>query len=332
MSGLGKSAPLGTVRGAFEATGSPSWIMQTIRRRGLDARHGFALDLTLGGDRVQHSLQATEAALAEGAADVIDTDWLSIARWRRDGFPVQAVFPYGRIMGGMVVPAGSAIFDLPDIRGRRIGVVRKVDKNWLVVRAACIERHGFDPQHEAHVAEAESKTVLLDWLERGSIDVGVLYWHLVPRLTAGGRFRQLHDVLDLVAGISAAGMSVADIGAAAIEKVNPPTTFFVCREDFIAGKRDLLRAFVAAYCDAVRLMREDPGAWAEAVADVDRSNSELMQALRASWERRVCTAWGPEDLRALTALFDRLKAIGGADAVGGIEAIPPEMFAPAFAN
>jgi NitT/TauT family transport system substrate-binding protein len=317
MTSFDEAASLGTLRGAFEATGSPSWIMRTIRRRGLDRSHGFTLELNLGGDTVKHSLQATEAVLAEGAADVVDTDWLSIARWRRDGFPVKAVFPYGRIMGGMVVSAASAIHHLPDIRGRRIGVVRNFDKNWLVVRAACLQRHGFDPQHEAQVSEAMSKTVLLDWLESGAIDVAVLYWHLIPQLTGGGRFRQLQDVLDLVPAIAG---------------VNPPTTFFVCREDLIAVKPGLVRAFVAAYCDAVRLMREDPRAWAEAVADVESSNPDVTHGLRASWERRVCTSWGPEDLRALTGLFDRLKAIGGEDAVGGLEAIPPEIFSPAFTN
>ena len=317
MKSCDEAAPLGILRGAFEATGSPSWIMRTIRQRGLDRRHGFTLEIQLGGDTMKHSLQATEAVLAEGAADIVDTDWLSIARWRRDGFPVKAVFPYGRIMGGMVVPATSAIHHLPDLKGRRIGVVRKFDKNWLVVRAACLQRHGFDPQNEAQVSEAMSKTVLLDWLENGTIDVAVLYWHLVPQLTAGGLFRQLQDVLDLVTAIAG---------------VNPPTTFFVCREDFIAAKPGLVRAFVAAYCEAVALMRGDDHAWAEALGDGESSNTELTYALRASWDRRVCTHWGPEDLSALTALFDRLKAIGGLDAVGGIQAIPPEMFAPAFAN
>lgn len=312
-----EAAPLGTLRGAFEATGSPSWIMRTILRRGLDRSHGFALDLQLGGDTVKHSLQATEALLAEGAADIADTDWLSIARWRHDGFPVKAVFPYGRIMGGMVVPATSAIQQLPDLKGRRIGVVRKFDKNWLVVRAACLERYGFDPQNEAQVSEAMSKTVLLEWLESGVIDVAVLYWHLIPGLTASGRYRQLQDVLDLVTAVAG---------------VNPPTTFFVCREDFIAVKPDLLRAFVAAYCDAVALMRGDSHAWDEAVGDTESSNTELARGLRASWERRVCTSWGQDDLRALTCLFDRLKAIGGNDAVGGVKTIPPEMFAPAFTN
>ena len=55
-----------------------------------------------------------------------------------------------------------------------------------------------------------------------------------------------------------------------------------------------------------------------------------MPALRASWQRRICTRWTPEDFAALADLFARLKEIGGAEAVGGIESIPPEIFAPAW--
>jgi len=317
MSSPEPSAPLGRLRAAFEATGSPSWIMRTIRRRALDRRHGFVLELDLGGDAVRRSFQATEARLAEGAADLIDTDWLSIARMRRDGLSVQAVYPYGRIMGGIVVPDLSEILDLSHLRGRRIGVVRRLDKNWLVVRSACLQWHGFDLETEAELREAGSKTVLLDWLEHGVVDAAVLYWHLIPRLTAGGYFRQLHDVLDLVCALCG---------------VNPPTTFFVCREEFITEKGDLLRAFVAAYCDAVALLREDEQAWSEAARSMDCSNGEGMRALRASWQRRICTDWSADDCAALAALFARLKDIGGADAVGGIEAIPPEIFAPAWAK
>ncbi len=315
MSPAGAMAPLGTVRGAFEVTGSPSWIMRTIQRRELDGRHGFGLALELGGDAVKHSRQATEALLADGAADVIDTDWLSIARLRREGLPVTAVFPYGRIMGGVVVPAASAFHDLAGMRGKTIGVVHELDKNWLVVRAACLRRHGFDPEREARVVEAMSKTVLLDWLERGAVDAAVLYWHLVPNLVADGRFRQLCDVLDLLVEVSGS---------------SPPTTFFVFREDFVAARAGLVRAFVEAYRDAVALMRASRALWAEAVAAPNGLDTAPVRALRASWDRRVCTAWRPDDVLALGRLFETLKTIAGEDAVGGVHALPPEMFELGF--
>lgn len=311
------TAPLGTVRGAFEATGSPSWIMRTVLRHGLDARYGFALALDLGGDGMRQSRQATAALLAEGAADVADTDFLSIARLRREGVPVAAVFPYGRIMGGVVVPAASGVRDLAGLRGRTVGVVHALDKNWLLVRAACLRRHGFDPAREARVVEAGSKTLLLDWLEGGALDVAVLHWHLVPRLVTRRRFREICDVLDLVAEVSGA---------------SPPTTFFVFREDFVAARPEAVRAFVAAYREAVALLRASRALWAEAVAAPDGLDAAPAKALRARWSRRVCTAWHPGDVLALSRLLDTLRDIAGEDAVGGIPALPAEMFHLGFAR
>lgn len=311
MSPAGARTPLGTVRGAFEATGSPSWIMRTIQRRELDRRRGFALVLDLGGDAVKRSRQATAALLADGAADVIDTDWLSIARLRREGLAVKAVFPYGRIMGGVVVPAASDVRSLAELRGRTLGVVHALDKSWLVVRAACRWRHGFDPAREASVVEAASKTVLLDWIEGGAVDAAVLYWHLVPALVAGGRFRQLCDVLDLVDELNGA---------------SPPTTFFVFREEFLAARGALVQAFVEAYREAVQLLRASSASWADAVAAPGGLLGAPERALRASWQRRVCTAWEPADVHALGRLLDVLKKVAGEEAVGGVGALPPEMF------
>lgn len=310
MSAPAGATSLGAVRGAFEATGSPSWIMRTIQRRELDRRHGFELRLDLGGDEVRQRREATAAVLADGGADVIDTDWLSIARLRREGLGVTAVFPYGRILGGVVVPDASPVRDLPGLGGRTIGVVHARDKNWLVLRAAGLARHGVDLARQASVVELGSKTLLLDALERGAVDAAALYWHLVPPLVAGGRFRQLCDVLDLVEEVSGA---------------SPPTTFFVLREEFVAGRRDLVRAFVAAYREAVRALRASPAAWAEAVGGPALA-AGAAAGLRASWARRVCADWGPGDVRALSRLFHVLRDLAGHEAVGGLDVLPPGMF------
>ncbi len=297
------------LRCAFEATGSPAWVMRTIRALGFDHRHGFHLELGLGTDRATPLRQATESALAEGAADLIDTDWISLARHRLAGFPIAAVFPYGRIMGGMVVSRDGGITDLDHLRGHRIGVVRRQDKNWSVIRAACRQSLGFDPAAEATVIEAMSKTTLVEWLEQGRVDAAVVYWHLVPALTETGRFRQLCDVLDLLERLG---------GATA------PTTFFSCRESFIARQPAVIAGFVAAYRQAVALLRSDGAAWRLAAAS-SSGRPDVAAGLRAAWCRRICTDWQPEDPSALVRLFERLKALIGEEALG-VPAIPLGAF------
>ncbi len=284
--------------------------MRTIQEYALDRRHGFRLALALGHDRGTRTRRATETALVEGTADLIDTDWISLARHRHAGIGCAAVFPYGRVMGGIVVAAGSGITDFDGLRGRRVGVVRRDDKNWSVVRGACLLGRGFDPDTEAEVSEALSKTTLVEWLEAGRVDAALVYWHLVPRLTTTGRFRQLYDVLDLLDLLGVA---------------SPPTTFFTCRDEFIAEQPDVIAGFIAAYREAVMLMRADGAVWDQAAAQTG-DPPEVLDGLRAAWCRRVCIDWRSDDLDDLDRLFERLKSLDGEGALG-IGAIPAGTFA-----
>lgn len=291
------------LRAAFETGGSPSWVMRVIRARGFDRRHGFDLELVLSGDHGDARAQATQNVLAQGRADLIDTDWLSIARSQDTDAPLAAVFPYGKIMGALVVSSGSGIADLGDLRGRRVGVIRASDKNWLVARAACRKRHGFDPGGEAQVAEALSKTTLVGWLKSGEVEIAALPWHLAPRVTANGRFRELCDVLDLL----------PDLGAPSI-----PTTFFATRPEFASTHPKLIAGFVAAYRDAVALLRADEKLWREAAAQPGDDDA-VLTSLRAAWLRRICDAWPDEASREkLDEVFERLRS---ADVDFGVSAL-----------
>lgn len=307
---------LGCLTAAFEATGSPRWIMDTIKRYRLDMKHGFRLQVELIGDRVRHDLQSTEAALAGDHVDFIDTDWISVARCRARGLPVAAVFPYGAIMGGLVAADESGIQNLADIRGRRIGVVRRLDKNWAVLRAVCIKRLGFDPRAEASVWEAGSKTALLDQLKAGDVDAAVLYWHLIPGLVVSGRFHQVCDILDLL----------PQLGVGAL-----PTTFFTFRDEFIERRPETIRAFIGAFCEAVTLMRENNGIWGQIGGQILHENDPAyLRALRTKWETRMCSTWNRRVVSDLDRLYGEIKYFCGPDAE--FDRIPLETFNLAFMN
>jgi len=200
--------------------------MHVIRTRRLDHFNDFHLDLALA------------ATWATAMFRPHKLFWPTAARISSTptGFPSPAA-PVGagsdrRISlrkdhGGVVASSGSSITEsLAQLRGAG-GRHSGQDKNWTVVRAVCRKRHGFDPQMDAQVAEAMSKSTLVQWLEAGQVEVAVLPWHLVPRMIASGRFRQLCDVLDLLPDLDVPSV---------------PTTFFVVRPDFAATRRDLLSA------------------------------------------------------------------------------------------
>ena len=305
--------PLGSLRAAFEATGSPSWVMRVIREQGFDHRHSFHLDLTQSGDQGSRMAQATQGALAAGETDLIDTDWISIARSYQTSAPLAPISPYGRIMGSMVTASESAISHLSQLPGRSVGVIRANDKNWIVIRAAFRHRHGSDIHEQAIVKEALSKTTLAEWLKAGEVDAAVLPWQLVPRMTAGGRFRKVCDVLDLI----------PELGGASV-----PTTFFVVQPAFASSRPELISAFRAAYIDAVDLMRADETVWREVAAGPE-DTPDVLAALRLSWLRRIQYEWEPDNSAHLESLFERLKAIAGEEALG-VDHMPRGLFGSAF--
>lgn len=297
-----------TLRAAFEATGSGAWLMRAIAACGLDRAHGYRLELQLGDDRMRGARQATEARLIDGAVDVIDTDWLSLARHRAAGLPLVAVAPYGAIFGGLVVRRGACVRALGDLLGRRIGVVHAQDKNWLLLRALCRQHHGFDPERAAGCVAAGSKTALLERLRGGELDAALLYWHQIPALVASGEYRELCDL--------AAALTDFPVARPAV-----PTSFFVMHEALPATAPARVQGFARSVQAAAARLRADPGLWSR-VSGV-AAGSWAGAALRRKWLARIGLPWSPAmagRLAELTALLDPAAAAAPANTPGGLAA------------
>ncbi len=280
---------LPTLRAAFESTGSGRWLMQAIVDAGLDRAHGFRLDLALADDRVKGGLQATEARLASGEVDFIDTDWLSIARCRRSGLLVTGAVPYGVIFGGMVAPMEGEVRKLSDLPGMAIGVVRRQDKNWLLLRAYCRKALGFDPAQVCELVEAGSKSALRELLAAGDLDAALLFWHQVPSLVASGDFREVCDMLDLM----------PELGVRHV-----PSTFFVFRDALVDSHPELIRGFAAAVREAWAELQADDEAWQQA-SHYQRPD---WQELRFKWLSRIHPLWQPDMAADLVRLARHLAA------------------------
>ncbi|NMG00204.1 phosphate/phosphite/phosphonate ABC transporter substrate-binding protein [Aromatoleum toluolicum] len=284
-----------TLRAAFEATGSGAWLMRAIVACGLDEANGYRLALQLGDDRMRGERQATEARLIDGEVDLIDTDWLSLARHRAAGLPLVAAAPYGAIFGGLVARRGSALRSLADLAGKRIGVVHTQDKNWLLLRAACRLRHGFDPAEASHCIAAGSKSALHDALCGGALDAALLYWHQVPALVAGGAFREVCDLAALLAALP-------------VPRPQVPTSFFVCHEALSRTAPALLHGFARSAAAAADRLRADPGLWSR-VAGVP-AGSWAGAVLRRKWLARVGLPWAPHMADRLQELADLMAPPG----------------------
>lgn len=300
-------------RGAFETTGTPRFVMYTIQKLGLDKKHGFTLQISYAVDQIERSLESVEIALQKGTADLIDIDWISIARERAHGAPIVAFFPYGQTVGSLVVRADSSIRDLRDLKGRRVGVVRIMDKNWVIARAYCRKVHGFDPQEEVTVVEALSKARLSHLLEQGEVEAGFQFWQMVPPLVLTGKFRTVVDVADLIQELAGTAARV-------------PISAFITRDEVLRDRPEVLRGFARAFREVAAFMTSNDQIWDELgrvmMGGADRA---LVHAIRDGWRRMVMTEWTPETIRGIEQLFRELLAVGGKDVLG-VDRIPPGTF------
>jgi len=298
---------LPVLRAGFEASGSGRWLMRCIVDHGLDRANGFRLHIELADDKVRAGLQATEACLAESAADVVDTDWLSIARCRRAGIALAAAVPYGAIFGGLLARRGG-VASLAELPGRRIGVVHRDDKNWLLLRAACRQLHGFDPEAACTRVDAGSKTTLRQQLADGRVDAALLYWHQIPDLVAGGGLIDFVEVCDLLDLLPQLGVRTV------------PSTFFVFSDALLAARPDLVRGFGRAAAEAVRILRDYAAVWHAVTGTA--AETAAGRALRAKWLARIPLGWDSAmhaDLRQLAASLGQPELPDGVFAAGFLE-------------
>ncbi|MEM7522614.1 MAG: hypothetical protein AAF360_02415 [Pseudomonadota bacterium] len=116
-----------TLRVAVLKFGTVNWLMETVKRRGLDAAEGFALEtIPLAGGA------ATAIAFQGGDADMMVTDWVWAMKKREQGADIRFA-PYSKALGALMTR--GEIDDLCDLKGRPVGVVGgALDKSWLGFR------------------------------------------------------------------------------------------------------------------------------------------------------------------------------------------------------
>ncbi|WP_435069157.1 ABC transporter substrate-binding protein [Haloplanus sp. C73] len=304
---------LPVMRARFEHNGSPRYLLYTIKRFGFDRDHGFHLDVELVSDALEDGIETVEELLQEGHADLIDIDYISIARERAGGADIVAFHPYGRTVGGLVAPEDSDIDGLEDLSGKRIGVVRRLDKNWILTRAACREFHDFDPDETATPVEAGSKVELTRMIREGEVDAGFQFWQIIPEITETGPYENVLPVSELVQRLSKTDNKL-------------PIAPFLTSGEYLDEQTETVRAFTDAYRDAVDRLVEDDEIWEE-ISDqlMSYDDPEVMRAVRDGWRDMVVRDWDEDSVEGMYRLFDHLKAVAGADALG-VEEIPEGTF------
>lgn len=299
------------IRAGFEGSGSPRWLMRSLQRCRLDEANGFKLELELLGEHARP--YGTLHALAEGRADVVDTDWLALSEARVAGLPVTAVLPYGRILGTVMLHRERTGTGLQNLYGCRLGVLSRRDKNWAILRSACTDICGFDLEASVQIVLRNSRAALDAALADGTIDAALVHWHRVPELEQAGH-RVLVEITDLIDRLAPTGL---------------PTTFFAVHENFVDQHPELIGAFISAVRTGIRLLDADAALWNDLAQERNCGlpAAVALAALRRRWSGRVArdVIWNENSRSALGALHSRLCVMPAI-----ATALPAGVFAARF--
>ena len=285
--------------------GTVNWLIDTMLHHDLDVANGLKVEpLALA------SKNATSVALQSGAADVIVTDWIWVARQRAAGADFVFI-PYSTALGALMTPAGSPIDGVDSLAGKRIGVAGgPLDKSWLLLRALAARKGVGDPAEMAEPVFA-APPLLNQQIESGNLDAVLTFWPYAARLEAQG-FRRLLDVAEIS----------RELGVEA----PTPMVGFVFRQSVAAERADDFAGFARALRESNALLSSSDLEWGRLRPLMKARNDAEFVALREGFRDGIPGAWGDAERAAAARLFETLARIGGERLVGDAREFDPAIF------
>ena len=290
----GRAEAADTLRIAAQKTGTFSWELGVIQDHGLDKKAGINLDVT-----ELATTAAGKVAIMGGSADVILSDWLWVSRERSLGGKLK-FYPYSSTLGAVMVPPGSPIKTLADLKGKKLGVAGgPLDKSWLLLQAYA-KNSGLDLDSDATILYGAPPLLAQQSLE-GKDDATLNFWNFCAALETKG-FTRLIGIEDVERALGATGR-VAMVG-------------YVFDEAYAASHADLLRRFFAMTAEAQDILAHSPQDWkkiGEKIGVTDPAALEIYRKRYLAGTARRPIAAEEADARTLYLV---LAKIGGAKLVG----------------
>ncbi len=301
----------GTVRIGVLKFGTVNWEVDTIKVNGFDRANGFELQVVeLAGN------DATKVALQADAVDIIVSDWLFVARQRAEGLKLTFV-PYSTSVGAIMVPADSPVHEIPDLKGKTIGVSGgPLDKGWLMLRGYAQDRYGFDLAGETEQVFG-APPLLSEKLQQGELAATLNYWNYNAVLEAKG-YRTIASGQEAAKSLGASG-DISAIG-------------YVFKEDWADENSELAMGFVKASRAAKELLASADAEWERLRPMMNADEDPVFRTLVARYREGIPSRPVAEEERDTAKVYDFLAAIGGEKLVGAAKTMPEGTFWRALKN
>jgi len=275
--------------------GTAHWELDHIVHQQLDRKHGYRLAV-----RLVANLSASHLAVVSGSANGAVADLLWAQARYQAGSPY-LYLPFSSRMGDIVVPESSAVHNLADLQGLRIGVAGGPNsKGWVLLQKVASQQ-GIDLEGSTEVQFA-APPLLSQGLKRGQMDAIVTYWHFAARLTGQGEgevergWRSAFGMTDLLVAM----------------KLDPslPVLGYVFAQSWANEHKDLIDRFASSIADAKAELAVRPSAWDRLRPLLQNPEDGVFNALRDGF-----VAGNPEPLTdARVANLRELLVLTGADA------------------
>jgi NitT/TauT family transport system substrate-binding protein len=282
------------IRIAVQKTGTLAWELEIIKAHGLDKKAGLDLQTT--------ELASTEAgkiALKGGAADIILSDWLWVARERALGDGL-AFYPYSSTLGAVMVPAQSSIRTIDDLKGKTIAVAGgPIDKSWLLLQAFA-RRSGVDLRKQATPVFG-APPLLSQKALQGETDATLTFWNFCAELEGKG-FKRAVAMDEVMKGLGAKD-AVAIVG-------------YVFDEGWAARNRDAVGRFLKVTLEAKEILAASEADWQRLAPRIGTTDGATLAIYRRNYAEGIPRRPIADESDDAKTLYRVLAEIGGADLVG----------------
>lgn len=303
---LAQAEPVGTLVVGVQESGTVQWEIETIKALGLDRSNGLTLDIRPLADS-----RAGQIALQAGAVDVILSDFVWVAIQRNQGYGVTMV-PHSLAVGGLMLPAGSPVAGVEDLKGLTIAVAGgPVDKSWVILQALYNSVTGARLVDEV-TAKYGAPPLVNELLGSGGADATLNFWQWNARAKVAGATELL---------------SVADMLDQLGVTEQPPLLGWTFTDETASEKGDAITAFLDASFEAKRVLLEDDAAWASLQSVMGAEGDDALFAqLRDDYRAGIVTRYAANDMGAAEQTFALLAEFGGSDLVGETDTLNAGTF------
>jgi NitT/TauT family transport system substrate-binding protein len=292
------------IRLVAQRTGSLAWELDVIKAHGLDKKANLDLDIL-----ELASTEAGKVALKGGSADIIVSDWTWVARERALGDAL-LYYPYLSTLGAVMVPGGSPIRDVVDLKGKKLAVAGgPIDKSWLLLRALALQS-GLDLRSAATVVYG-APPLLSQKALQGETDATLTFWNFCADLEAAGQKRAI--AMDDVLHRLGAGGPVAMLG-------------YVFDGAWAAKNRAALDRFLDASRQAKEILASTPAEWQRLAPRIGITDPATLALYRTGYSEGIPRRPLAQEQADARSLYHILADIGGAELVGPARELEAESF------